>query len=55
VSFLWVVVWFVYRYLNHHPPQLHILNIWLLTLIVASVIDLLHYRRYVRRSGTWRR
>ena len=50
VSLIWVLVWFLYRALEGYAPQLHLLNFWLLTLIVAALIDATHYRRYVRRG-----
>jgi predicted secreted protein len=49
MSLIWVIVWFIYRSVHGAPPQLHILNIWLLTLIIAALIDLFHYRTYIVR------
>ena len=48
MSLVWILVWFLYRALEGYAPELRVLNFWLLTLIVAAVIDALHYRRYVR-------
>ena len=48
MSLVWSLVWLLYRALEGYAPELRVLNFWLLTLIVAAVIDALHYRRYVR-------
>ena len=48
MSLIWIRVWFWYRARKGYAPELRVLNFWLLTLIVAAVIDALHYRRYVR-------
>lgn len=44
MSFLWVAVWFIVRFIDGYPPQLHILNSWLLTLIIAAILDVYRYR-----------
>lgn len=50
MTLIWVLMWFLYRALEGYAPELRVLNFWLATLIIAAVIDALHYRRYVRRG-----
>jgi hypothetical protein len=50
MSLVWVLIWFLYRALEGVAPELRVLNFWLLTLIVAAVIDATHYRRYATRK-----
>ncbi len=47
MSLIWVAVWLLYRALEGVPPQLRLLNFWLLTLIITALIDAFHYRGYV--------
>ncbi|GAC1443490.1 MAG: hypothetical protein NVSMB52_01940 [Chloroflexota bacterium] len=50
MSLLWILIWFLYRGLEGVTPELRLINFWLLTLIVAAIIDATHYRRYATRG-----